>query len=229
MKMSTHDPTRVASSPIHMAEGAVVLSLSETHALCAKATRGAGFDWGHAEEAGHAAAWLAAHNLPGCALILRRLQMGLDAPPLPHSAQCPLRIGVALVDHVNLPEATQDYARLAHVALPGLLLPFVALAARLRRADVRVEAYGLKLTLHADGTAQHSEVMMAFCELALGDIALTFGQQQARPVPHKAVSIQLPSTPTDIWRALDALALQVTVPPSDQSRSGAGGEGSDND
>jgi hypothetical protein len=31
------------------------------------------------------------------------------------------------------------------------------------------------------------------------------------------------------WQALDALALRVTVPPSAQSRAGAGAAGDDND
>jgi hypothetical protein len=31
------------------------------------------------------------------------------------------------------------------------------------------------------------------------------------------------------WQALDALALRVTVPPSDASRAGAGAAGDDND
>lgn len=227
--MSAHDPTRIASSPVQVAKGAVVLSLSETHALCAKAARGAGFDWGHAEEAGHAVAWLAARTLPGCALILRRLQMGADALTTPHSVQCPLRIGVALVDHVNLPEAARDYARLVNVALPGLMLPFVALAARLRGADLGVAANGQDFRLYADGTAPNLAAMSAVCDLSVGDIRLTFGPRQARPVPQKKTCAPLPSTPMDIWRALDALALRVTVPPSDHSLSGAGGEGSDND
>ncbi len=227
--MSAHDPTRIASSPVQVAKGAVVLSLSETHALCAKAARGVGFDWGHAEEAGHAAAWLAARTLPGCALILRRLQMGPDALTPAQSVQCPLRIGVALVDHVNLPEAAQDYARLVNIALPGLVLPFVGLAARLRGADLGVVGNGQDFSLHADGAAPNLAAMSAFCDLPVGDIRLKFGPRQMPPVPQKKTCAPLRSTPMDIWRALDALALRVTVPPSDHSLGGAGGDGSDND
>ena len=47
----------------------MIYSLSEIDAQCKKATRGAGFEWGHAEEAGKAARWLAKHELPGAALL----------------------------------------------------------------------------------------------------------------------------------------------------------------
>lgn len=227
--MEPHDPTRIAPAPVHTGKGAVVLSLSETHALCAKAARGAGFDWGHADEAGHAAAWLAARNLPGCALILRRLQMRAPAAMSAAAGQCPLLTGVALADNVNLSEARRDDVHLINIVLPGLLLPFAALAARLRGSNVSVGAHGLKLTLHADGTAPCFDAMSAFCDRSSGDISLAFGPQQARRPQRSDVPAQLPSVPVEIWRALDALALHVTVPPSDHSRSGAGGEGSDND
>ena len=52
------------------AEAAPQRSLNEIDSLCQKAARGAGLDWGLAEEAGFAAAWLAARGADGAAALL---------------------------------------------------------------------------------------------------------------------------------------------------------------
>ena len=47
----------------------MIYSLSEIDATCKKAARGSGLSWGYAEEAGKAARWLAAHQLPSTELL----------------------------------------------------------------------------------------------------------------------------------------------------------------
>ena len=50
------------------------LTLAETESYLRKAARACGLDWGIAEEAGKAARWLAAFDLPGPELLLAHLQ-----------------------------------------------------------------------------------------------------------------------------------------------------------
>ncbi|MGC1487905.1 MAG: DUF3726 domain-containing protein, partial [Albidovulum sp.] len=57
-------------------------SQSEIEALGIKAARGAGYDWGMAEEAGMAARWLAHEGLPGPELLLACLQAPRGQAPV---------------------------------------------------------------------------------------------------------------------------------------------------
>ena len=52
----------------------VRLSLPEIESLVVKAARGAGYNWGIAEEAGFAVRWLARTGLPGPEILLAHLQ-----------------------------------------------------------------------------------------------------------------------------------------------------------
>ena len=232
--MQANDPTRLGSSPIVGAGHAVRLSLSETQALCAKAARGAGFDWGHAEEAGRAAQWLAARGLPGCEMLLHRLRtdaLRLRALEATHPAPlCPVHLGTALADHATLPEVTgQTTLELGQIAVPGLLLPFLATAARKTMRDLRLCANAASLTFHADGPCEDDAALSALCTLTRAQTRVTFlPEEQPAPPPRDPVA-ELPLVPQHVWLALDALALRVTVPSSSRSASGAGSTGSDND
>lgn len=236
MRVEANDPTRLGSSPTAEAGLAVRLSLSETQALCAKATRGAGFDWGHAEAAGHAAQWLAARALPGCEMLLRCLQVNAVRPCALEPAQdpdallCPVHLGTALADHATLPEVTgQTMLNLGKVAVPGLLLPFLAITAQQGARALRCCVDETSVTFHSDGTPEDDQAFPALCTFSRAEIRLTFLQAR-RPVSQpRSPAADLPLVPQHVWRALDALALRVTVPSSTRSISGAGSEGSDND
>ena len=235
--MQANDPTRLGSSPIAEAGQAVRLSLSETHALCAKAARGAGFDWGHAEAAGHAAQWLAARALPGCEILLQRLQGNAVPPRAPGLTQdpdallCPVHLGTTLTDHAGLPELTdQTTLDLGHVAVPGLLLPFLAITAQQGARALRCCADdGTCVAFHADGTPEGDAAFPALCALARAQIHMTFLPERRPGSQPQSPERELPLVPQHIWRALDILALRSTVPSSARSVSGAGSEGSDND
>lgn len=94
------------------------LSRTETRALATKAARGAGLDWGLAEEAGFAAEALAARGIDGLSLLARWLAKRTASP-----LRCPIALGAQLADLP--PEAP---LRLERVAFPALLLPFLARA-----------------------------------------------------------------------------------------------------
>jgi len=53
-------------------------SLSEIDALARKASRGAGYSWGIAEEVGKAVRWLSAYNLSGPEILAKHLELVAD-------------------------------------------------------------------------------------------------------------------------------------------------------
>ena len=52
----------------------MTFSLNEIEAMAKGAARGAGFDWGIAEETGKSVRWLAARGLPGPELLIKTLK-----------------------------------------------------------------------------------------------------------------------------------------------------------
>lgn len=114
------------------------LSRTETRALAVKAARGAGLDWGLAEEAGFATEALAARGIDGLSLLARWLSQH-GASPL----RCPITLGAELAD---LPPAGP--LRLGKVAYPALLLPFLS-RARLDLAETPApDCPAAELTVH---------------------------------------------------------------------------------
>ena len=97
-------------------------SLNEVEAQAKKATRGAGYSWGMAEEAGRATAWLCAQGRDGVAV----LAAVLDATP--DADHCPLTQGTRLCDRAKI--APSQNRVLHRVFQPLLLLPFVGFASR---------------------------------------------------------------------------------------------------
>ncbi|MEO0773037.1 MAG: DUF3726 domain-containing protein [Pseudomonadota bacterium] len=114
----------------------MTFSLSEVEALSRKATRGAGFSWGIAEEAGKSVRWLCAWGLPGAEALARYLEdrnlAGLP-PEGPVDLQasswtaaparlCPLATGLAISDYGTRGDSLHQHA----VDWPILMLPQIA-------------------------------------------------------------------------------------------------------
>ncbi len=129
-------------------------SLNEITAICKRAARGVGLSWGHAEEAGFAARWLAAHGLPGPEALAQHLGKidGVNYDQIrPRNtsgiwqakgpALCPLITGAAISD-LATELATGREIELGRVSYPLLLLPFIAAASA---------SDGTKLTLSWPG------------------------------------------------------------------------------
>jgi hypothetical protein len=240
MSAAFDDPTRVGATAPE-GRGTAFLSLAEIEALGLKAARGAGFSWGMAEEAAAATRWLAAHDLPGPALLLRHLQ-AVDLQPWPAiapaiqgrvwrtaegGALCPIAAGAALVDRATLVEGPGLGAiTFEQVADPGLLLPFVASAATALDRPLRVAWDGFSAVLGASGIA---------FETAESGILDTVAARAVVVAPAKAPKawrraeaaprlVKLP-----VWQGLDRFAFRTYVPASEASRAGAGAGTSDND
>ena len=204
------------------------LSLGEIEALGQKAARGAGLDWGLAEEAGWAARMLAASGLPGPELLALALAGGPGRAPTvgPGGWQgdgplCPVRTGAALADFAGLPAGLSDAGlRIDPVRAPALLLPFVALAAARIGRPLAVDWGG------GQGLAGHGTLTAAgYVMTPVAAVAVTRsarGPETGAQPPRRAVA-------PEARAALEALALDTTVPPSDTSRADAGAGGDDND
>ncbi|AUH65979.1 hypothetical protein CX676_18950 [Paracoccus zhejiangensis] len=146
-----NDPTRSGPPLPDAGMVSVLLSRNEVEALATKAARGAGMDWGQAEEAGFALGWLTARCLGCTAQLLEHLRAAgngiwFERSPLVARGQwqaagrkalCPVALGAALCDHAGLPEGlgAKDRLTAGPVSWPVLLLPFLATLAGSARAD----------------------------------------------------------------------------------------------
>ena len=175
-------------------------ALAEIEAQARKATRGAGYAWGLAEEAGKAVRWLSARGMPGAEALADLLAETDGLPygalrPLDpdashwrgESALCPLIAGAALGDFRPDPLPS-----LGPMRQPLLLTPFAA-----RLGCVVEDGSPLRLVRTGD--------------------AMPAATQAAARVEAAA------------WAALDALAHRTYVPASAASRAGAGAGGTDED
>jgi len=202
-------------------------SLNEVEATTKKAARGAGFEWGLAEEAGRAARWLCANGLGGCGKLAEYLAGNRCFPPddLEGSWRsnqgdlCPLQTGAALSDLAL--EIAKKPVSISNVAVPAILLPFAAWAAL---------ATELNMTLKIDGiTATTDGVTLCL----------------SGEIPARAVSVVVSSGGTifaavprferaepraESWRVLSEFAHKTYAPATEESRLlGAGAGLSDND
>lgn len=164
----------------------MTLSLNEVDAIAKKATRGAGYPWGLAEEAGKAVRWLCALGVDGCgalALALRTFDGALlsEVTPVtdtsdwyaPGPVLCPLMTGTALSDRADVIQNTP--IRTKQVLAPDLLLFFAANIATQCKGVVTVEwadgsavTNGSDLSLNGQPAGLVASNLRIFCGGTLG-------------------------------------------------------------
>ncbi|GAB5439167.1 DUF3726 domain-containing protein [Falsiruegeria mediterranea] len=203
-------------------------SLNEVEATAKRATRGAGFSWGLAEDAAKATRWLCAHDVDGVghlADLLEQSDRSLHAPKSFDGAWagegglCPLRTGCLLSDSAHL--LTSHPMVIERVASPVLLLPFAAVAARQLKTPVLLDCDGM--TVCTDGhivsaTADWPAMAQTVTVTLGGDLPVS-SVRKTRATPR----------PAD-WDALNRLAHKTYAPATEESRLlGAGAGLSDND
>lgn len=216
----------------------VQLSLSEINALCVRAARGAGLAWGEAEEAGWAASWLSQAGLSGPSITLAWLgDLASLARPVPardlwsatSGAQCPLRCGIALADFAGLPEGPGIGALTVEtIAHPLMALPFVARAAARTGLDLRARWGHEDISLHS-ATVPSIHNLAEATGRQIADLRITPTESTKPCCPTGARAPPIRRIAGADKRALDALALRITVPASALSRTGAGAATDDND
>jgi hypothetical protein len=203
-----HDP---------LTEAALSLSLSEITALSARATRGAGRNWGEAEEAAEAASWLARAGLDWAGALLEVLEPAAD------HTECALRAGIVLADTAALPDALAIQQR--KVTCPSFLLPFAARMADQTGQRIRLGWQGMQGIL-APGAAPLLAGPVHIAGPA--EVTITPEMQGATsrvdwPKSHRGTVTAAQYT------RLTHLMLAFTVPTSAASLAGAGAHGHDND
>lgn len=190
----------------------MTMSLNEVDAMVRKAARGAGLDWGLAEEAGRAARWLCAQGQDGVGAAAKALAG-------PKTDRCTVSSGARLADCAA--DLRNGPARFKDVLTPQLFLPFAALAAKMLQVTIEVDCDGHRamtdgqsLTLSDDFPDHASTVTVRVIDVPVG---IECPMSRAMPDPED-------------WAQLEALAKLTYAPATDESRlNGAGAGLSDND
>ena len=195
----------------------MIYSLSEIDAQCRKATRGAGFSWGHAEEAGKAARWLAMHELPGAALLAAYLAQYSNSPAL-FQEMCPIVAGATICD--NGDAITTQAVYFKQLAYPLLLLPYVAMLARARSLETALSWNGVRIVCNSK----------SICILDRAELSTDGAKDVCCEVSENKQQVQqwqVAKTAGQFinnvdWRVLTGLAHHTCVPATEASRRGAG-------
>jgi len=214
-------------------------SLNEIEGLARKAARGAGLDWGLAEEAGKATRWLCAAGWPGADLLaglLTRNQgvaydrirpISTDGTWQARSGMlCPLAAGAALCDRA-WDWADGQSATLGPTAMPLLLVPYMAWSADRTGAILHLGFQGVSITRgHGETGVDVAEADALTCAAA-ASVALTPVKTVTGAPLRRAYRGEIGA---EAARTLLDFAQKTYAPDTEQSRlSGAGAGLTDND
>jgi len=205
----------------------VILSLNEIESVVLKAARGAGYEWGLAEEAGAAARWLAQHGLPWAATVATVLaENTVRLAGAGRAMSNPLVAGTWVSDGLTIDSGTG--LNLESVVAPLWLAATVGVGGRGKPARVSI-AWPQATILTLRGALLH----------AAGDLANSGPSAVSiRTVPiaeDTVATVRDPSHDTPcaddtVWHLLMDLGQRTYVPASVRSRTtGAGADLSDND
>ncbi|MEM7295570.1 MAG: DUF3726 domain-containing protein [Pseudomonadota bacterium] len=204
------------------------LSHGELESMAVRATRGAGYPWGLALEAGRAVRWLSCRGADGGAELAALLSRGLAGDLAAHSPgdmvtsrslsgieMCPLILGAYLADLG--PEFCRIQQPLERVCCPLLIVPFVAQAVLALRANLCVSTKS-GATAETDGAGLL--ISGTFGGL-VGGAHVSFWLKPRQPVggscdPRAHVD-------DESWSKLSSWAAQTYAPATEESRRrGAG-------
>lgn len=214
-----------------------MLTLAETESYLRKAARARGLDWGIAEEAGKAARWLAAFNLPGPEILFAHLQQlsgdeyrqfipdcAFEPWQAPGGWLCPIITGAALADRSAQLLDGHSF-QLATTAYPLLLAATVGQAARCHHqvfttswAEVRVSCFENGLSIEGN----HDDLLLA-------EVDRVSCQRGDLDAPQQLPSTMAYGIDADLFKRIDQLAFQTYAPATAASRAGAGAGLTDND
>ena len=212
------------------------ISFNEIAMTVVKAARGAGLEWGLAEEAAEAGRWLAGFDLPWAAPLLGLFEIADwhgaiagDArclrPVSPGGWLCPIRVGAFLSDL-----GAEAPPLILAVRRPLLLLPFVAR----RGFSIEVAWEGARFCLDAGGPACSCTSESAIDPVSAAWVrvgSMTTAPRDRRLSATAPLSaIDCPIVDDVAWEALKRLEFRTYVPASLRSRrAGAGPSSQDSD
>lgn len=210
-------------------------SLNEIEGMAKRAARGAGFEWGIAEEAGKAVRLLAANGLPGPALLITVLTHredfhNDDVTPISTEGSwtaargqlCPLVSGTALADRSGQ-IASGHVFELGATTAPLLLAPLVAIGIKASGLAVELSWPDMKMIVTPDGDLFAEGVGEAMSI----ETAEWVRCRKAESVPGGPSTVRSTrcSVPTAVWDRLDAFAQRIYAPATAESRAlGAGSD-----
>ncbi len=208
-------------------------SLAELDTHCRKATRGAGYSWGLAEEAGKAVRWLAARGLPGPQALAELLKEHdgktyTEIKPVrsesilraANGSLCPIITGALICDHASKVHPTSTLTCMA-IKWPLLILPFLAQRAKIENINLQTSWPGLEVVLGPTGISlqgSESTYLVARSE------QLLIQSTPLAPSPRSDSSFSVP-VPTASWRLLDHYAALTYAPATQASRLAGAGAG----
>lgn len=190
-------------------------TLSEIRATCTKAARGAGCDWGMAEEAGLAARLLESHDLPGVSVLARLLseEAGCVSCRAAGSA-CGLRALAVLSDRLPFLDDALPYGP---VRAPLLLAAPVILLAREQGAAYTLSWEGAVLRCTQEGVSAEGAVD------APRAASVSLEAAPGSPARPRTPDWRSRSIAESDWDMLERLAARTLVPETEASRArGAG-------
>ena len=213
------------------------ITLAEIEFYMRKVARAVELDWGISEEAGKAARWLAAFNLPGPELLLSHLQ-NIEGKAyrsfIPDCSQsvwqaesgliCPVIGGAALADRSAQMLEGEKY-ELSNVAFPLLLAATVGQAARCHQTTFTTNWAGVSVSCYENGLSIDGNRD----DLLLEKVDSVSCYQNEGSSPQQLPSTMAYSIDTDSWNQIDAMAFKTYAPATDESRAGAGAGLTDND
>ena len=208
-------------------------SLNEIETVAQRAARGAGLDWGIAEEIGAGVHWLAAHRLPGPEL-LARLFLSNGAPPYralsPRVVNttnldplegcgplCPLITGIILCDHATF---LSPPISLGPTHQPLLLAPSIAAMATQTGTTLALAWAQVTLTFsgkHLAITGDHA----CLAQTETTSVLISSGTTTGVAVPTQTRCTVDPVH----WRYLETLAKRTYAPATKESRETGAGAG----
>lgn len=214
-----------------------LFTLAEIESYLRKASRSRGLDWGIAEEAGKAARWLAAFNLPGPETLLEHLQQlsgdeyrsmipdcARDPWQAPGGLMCPIITGAALADR-SAQMLDGRCFRLAATAYPLLLAATVGQAARCHRRVFTTAWAGVRVSCFESGLSIEGNRD----DLTLSRVEAVTCQLDDLQQPQRLPSTLAYAIDQSIFKRIDQLAFQTYAPATEESRAGAGAGLTDND
>jgi hypothetical protein len=213
------------------------ITLAEIEAYIRKAARAVQLDWGMCEEAGKAARWLAAFDLPGPELMLGHLQQVENknyADFIPDCKQsqwqspanliCPVIAGAALADRSTQMLRGIQF-ELSNVAYPLLLAATVGQAARYHQSVFTTSWVGVSISCFENGISIEGNRD----SLLLQQVEKVECRQNEGSAAQQLPSTMAYSLSLESWKEIDALAFRTYAPATNESRAGAGAGLTDND
>ena len=202
----------------------MTFSLNEVEVTSKKATRGAGYSWGLAEEAGKATRWLCARELDGCGALVALLTKtdgiaNMQVTPDTHqmvwqtkgSFLCAVMTGCCVSD---LAERDDPTFRFGPIIAPLLVLPFVATVAQVRQCNMRVSWPGGSAVTDGERINMTGTIPDFVTDMLIevGGVIKAVAQVKSRALPDPAA-----------WARLHAFAHRTYAPATEESRrKGAG-------